>query len=80
MADFGGELDAFRTEVRDWLKANYPPQLEGAGELEPGRHLGRPQVRELATTRRSPGCASVAGQGLDRAHLAREIRRRRTDA
>src|ERR1700722_10461173 len=31
MADFGGELDAFRTEVRDWLKANYPPQLQGAG-------------------------------------------------
>src|SRR5580693_6886632 len=27
MADFGGELDAFRLEVRDWLKANYPPEL-----------------------------------------------------
>jgi alkylation response protein AidB-like acyl-CoA dehydrogenase len=30
MADFGGELDAFRTEVRDWLKANYPAELKGA--------------------------------------------------
>jgi alkylation response protein AidB-like acyl-CoA dehydrogenase len=27
MADFGGELDAFRLEVRDWLKANYPAEL-----------------------------------------------------
>jgi len=27
MADFGGELDAFRLEVRDWLTANYPPEL-----------------------------------------------------
>jgi|SRR5215217_211979 len=28
MADFGGaDLEAFRTEVRDWLAANYPPSL-----------------------------------------------------
>ncbi|HSV02769.1 MAG TPA: acyl-CoA dehydrogenase family protein [Phenylobacterium sp.] len=28
MADFGGaELEAFRTEVRSWLEANYPPEL-----------------------------------------------------
>ncbi|MCR5873043.1 acyl-CoA dehydrogenase family protein [Phenylobacterium sp. J426] len=28
MADFGGaELDAFRTEVRAWLDANYPAEL-----------------------------------------------------
>ena len=28
MADFGGDLNAFRTEVRDWLKANYPAELK----------------------------------------------------
>ena len=29
MADFGGaELDAFRTEVRDWIAANYPAELK----------------------------------------------------
>jgi alkylation response protein AidB-like acyl-CoA dehydrogenase len=28
MADFGGELDAFRLEVRDWIKANYPEELK----------------------------------------------------
>jgi alkylation response protein AidB-like acyl-CoA dehydrogenase len=28
MADFGGaELEAFRSEVRSWLEANYPPEL-----------------------------------------------------
>jgi len=26
MADFGGDLDVFRAEVRDWLKASYPPE------------------------------------------------------
>jgi alkylation response protein AidB-like acyl-CoA dehydrogenase len=31
MADFGGDLDAFRTEVRAWLADNYPPALKGAG-------------------------------------------------
>ncbi|MBC7168359.1 acyl-CoA dehydrogenase family protein [Phenylobacterium sp.] len=31
MADFGsGELDAFRSEVRTWLEANYPAELRGA--------------------------------------------------
>jgi hypothetical protein len=29
MADFGGELDAFRTEVRDFLKSSYPAELKG---------------------------------------------------
>jgi alkylation response protein AidB-like acyl-CoA dehydrogenase len=31
MADFGGaDLEAFRTEVRGWLEANYPAELRGA--------------------------------------------------
>lgn len=30
MADFGGaDLDAFRTEARDWLEANFPKSLRG---------------------------------------------------
>ena len=30
MADFGGaDQDEFRTEVRDWIAANYPPELKG---------------------------------------------------
>ena len=32
MADFGGaDLDAFRTEAREWLEANFPPELKGKG-------------------------------------------------
>src|SRR5579859_3063338 len=32
MADFGAsELDAFRNEARDWLKANFPTSLKGKG-------------------------------------------------
>jgi len=27
MADFGGDVDAFRTEARTWLEANYPQSL-----------------------------------------------------
>jgi alkylation response protein AidB-like acyl-CoA dehydrogenase len=27
MADFGGDADAFRTEAREWLEANYPAEL-----------------------------------------------------
>jgi hypothetical protein len=30
MADFGGsDLDAFRTEARDWIEANFPKSLKG---------------------------------------------------
>ncbi|MBS0332486.1 MAG: acyl-CoA dehydrogenase family protein [Proteobacteria bacterium] len=37
MADFGAsDLDAFRAEVRDWLAANYPPELRAAdAETDP---------------------------------------------
>ena len=30
MADFGGDLDAFRTDLRAWLEANYPAELKDA--------------------------------------------------
>src|ERR1700761_8359187 len=33
MADFGGDLDAFRTEVRDWMEANYPAELRNGGDV-----------------------------------------------
>jgi alkylation response protein AidB-like acyl-CoA dehydrogenase len=29
MADFGGDAEAFRTEAKDWLAANFPPSLAG---------------------------------------------------
>src|SRR5579871_1447323 len=34
MADFGAtELDAFRTEAREWLEANFPSSLKGRGAM-----------------------------------------------
>ena len=32
MADFGGDIDAFRTEAREWMEANYPAELRNGGE------------------------------------------------
>ena len=34
MADFGGDdIDTFRGEARDWLKAHFPPSLKGKGGM-----------------------------------------------
>jgi len=35
MADFGGDLDAFRTEVQGFLKASYPPELKNPAAADP---------------------------------------------
>jgi alkylation response protein AidB-like acyl-CoA dehydrogenase len=37
MADFGGDLDTFRAEARDWLAANYPAELKNP-------QAGRPEA------------------------------------
>ena len=31
MADFGGDVEAFRAEARQWIEANFPKGLQGAG-------------------------------------------------
>ena len=28
MADFGGDVETFRAEAKDWLAANFPPSLK----------------------------------------------------
>ncbi len=33
MADFGGDIDAFRADARAWLEANFPPSLKGKGGM-----------------------------------------------
>jgi alkylation response protein AidB-like acyl-CoA dehydrogenase len=33
MADFGGDLEAFRAEARAWLEANFSPSLKGKGGM-----------------------------------------------
>ena len=44
MADFGGDIDAFRTEVRDWMEANYPAELrkEDGGQAMTEAMMGMP--------------------------------------
>src|ERR1700759_5690302 len=49
MADFGGELDTFRTEVRDWLKANYPDELKGAGHWDEDAGWGGRKFKDNTT-------------------------------
>ncbi len=33
MADFGGDIDAFRNDAKAWLEANFPPSLKGKGGM-----------------------------------------------
>jgi alkylation response protein AidB-like acyl-CoA dehydrogenase len=33
MADFGGDIDAFRADARAWLEANFPASLKGKGGM-----------------------------------------------
>ncbi|HEY2707842.1 MAG TPA: acyl-CoA dehydrogenase family protein [Caulobacteraceae bacterium] len=33
MADFGGDIDAFRADARIWLEANFPASLKGKGGM-----------------------------------------------
>jgi alkylation response protein AidB-like acyl-CoA dehydrogenase len=41
MADFGGsDLDAFRTEARDWLEANFPKSLGADPEAAQAAMMG----------------------------------------
>ena len=44
MADFGGDIDAFRTEVREWMEANYPAELrkEDGGQAMTEAMMGMP--------------------------------------
>jgi alkylation response protein AidB-like acyl-CoA dehydrogenase len=40
MADFGGgEAEGFRSEVKDWLEAHFPPSLKGRGAMMYGEAL-----------------------------------------
>ena len=42
MADFGGDVEAFRAEARAWLEANFPPALKtGAGGRRDGADARR---------------------------------------
>lgn len=49
MADFGGsDLEAFRTEVRDWISANFPASLKGQGNPMMREERARPSADQEA--------------------------------
>ena len=57
MPDFGGaevDLDTFRTEAREWLKANFPPALKGRGGLMAQEGVG-PQGGDYEAWRKAMG-------------------------
>jgi alkylation response protein AidB-like acyl-CoA dehydrogenase len=52
MADFGGDdIETFRTEARDWLKANFPASLKGKGGMMATEGLGPSGADARAWTR-----------------------------
>jgi alkylation response protein AidB-like acyl-CoA dehydrogenase len=49
MADFGGtDLEAFRTEARDWIAANFPAALKGRGNMMMREERSEPDADQEA--------------------------------
>ncbi|WP_374574762.1 acyl-CoA dehydrogenase family protein [Phenylobacterium sp.] len=55
MADFGGDIDAFRTEVRSWVEANFPPALKGKPNPMMREERGNPETPDQAAWRKAVG-------------------------
>src|SRR5712672_1629491 len=62
MADFGGdqELEAFRTEARTWLEANFPASLKGKAAQAMGLMEGGVAQGDLAAWRKAMGAKGWA--------------------
>jgi hypothetical protein len=43
MADFGGDVEAFRAEVRAWLEANFPEDLKRDPAQQMAAAMGQPE-------------------------------------
>src|SRR3569833_680418 len=80
MADFGAtELEAFRTEVSDWLAANFPKSLAHDYDTQLSKLQARPETAEATAWRHALGRkgwgaptwpTEVGGGGLSRAQAA----------
>jgi len=80
MADFGAtELEAFRTEVRDWLAANFPKSLAHDYDTQLAKLQAKPETPEATAWRQALGKkgwgaptwpTDVGGGGLSRAQAA----------
>jgi alkylation response protein AidB-like acyl-CoA dehydrogenase len=87
MADFGGDVETFRTEAREWLEANFPKSLAHDANTQLAKQQARPETPEatawrLALGRKGWGVPTwpkeYGGGGLSRAEarvLAEEMAR-----
>ncbi len=76
MADFGAtELEAFRTEVRDWLDANFPKSLANDADAQLAKLQAKPESADATAWREALGKkgwgtptwpTAVGGGGLSR--------------
>jgi len=87
VADFGGEIETFRAEVRDWLEANFPKALAHDTATQLAKLQARPETAEAKAWRLALGGKGwgtptwpkeYGGGGLSRAEagvLAEEMAR-----
>jgi alkylation response protein AidB-like acyl-CoA dehydrogenase len=56
MADFGGDdIEAFRAEARDWLKAHFPSSLKGKGGFMNGEGGAAPSSADIRAWTKAMG-------------------------
>ncbi|WP_296597083.1 acyl-CoA dehydrogenase family protein [Phenylobacterium sp.] len=79
MADFGGEIETFRSEVRDWLEANFPKALAHDTATQLAKLNAKPETAEAKAWRLALGAKGwgaphwpkdVGGGGLNKAQIA----------
>ncbi|HLI66894.1 MAG TPA: acyl-CoA dehydrogenase family protein, partial [Caulobacteraceae bacterium] len=87
MADFGGEVEAFRGEARAWLEENFPPALKKDPAAQMAAMMGGPESADVKLWRGRMGAKgwgtptwpkAYGGGGLSRAEarvLAEEMAR-----
>ena len=55
MADFGGDVETFRAEARDWLEANFPKSLAETPMAQLAKLQAQPESPEALAWRRAMG-------------------------
>jgi alkylation response protein AidB-like acyl-CoA dehydrogenase len=55
MADFGGDVEAFRAEARTWLEANFPPALRKDPNAQMAAMMGGPETADVKVWRERMG-------------------------
>src|SRR5690242_16975214 len=79
MADFGGDLETFRADVRTWLDENFPKSLAHDYDTQLAKLQARPETPEAKAWREALGRkgwgaptwpTEVGGGGLSRAQAA----------